>query len=97
VATLSLVPRAPQAELRVRRAIDHIADILDALIFNGDLVLTGQGAWTVGPSGGSVLATEVFGQKVALMDSLRLPHPEDASAALASRAFASRVSYGVVG
>jgi hypothetical protein len=81
----------------VRRALDHIADILDGLIRNGDVVLTGQGTWTVGPSGGSVLATEVFGQKVSLLDSPRLPHPEEASAALASRAFASRVSYGVVG
>jgi hypothetical protein len=97
VATGGGAARDPEAELRTRRALQQLQKIVNDLIFNGDIEL-GPNGWTPSSSSGPVvLAGRVFGDGLALSVVPGLPHPEDASAALASRVFASRVSYGVVG
>ncbi len=44
------IPRDPTAEVRTRRALGQITDILNSLILSGDIVLNGPGEWGLNPA-----------------------------------------------
>ena len=97
MSNVFLIPRAPNAEPRVRRALDRIASVLNALLRSGDIVQTGDETFTVGPGGTTILTSEVFGLKATLATAPQLPHPEDGSDVLSGRVFGNKVAYGVLG
>lgn len=74
-----------------RRAHQRIAALFNDLILSGEAVRGADGLWTINPGAVTILATSFFGQHAFL------PGIPDGQGIMASRFYAQKVSYGLLG